>query len=362
MSAFNNKFHIIEENGIITNEEEIENILKEYKDKFGDEEYGYIESLIAYLSQSNIKNKESLISLLNKYKYNDKLNNNGEACEYLKMVLGMKVGIVSFKNDGVENYYFYYYKNKKLCVLECMQRYDLANFVNTYVDTDTDKSKIIDDYINYLVSTLNFNPNPKSIDITVLNEEIKQNILEYMKRKRIDNFQVYEDSKGQIFIVAGTSIIRYDLKMNNLYYLKSEDVYQDLKDKTIEYEDVHVLLPFEIDIELLNEILDNFPNINSYERRYLEAAIKTIIEKPGLLDNDASGILKRYIEILNQKVLNNTFILTKIEKEFLSRANAQNGDETKEKKYTKFNGGYIVIMMELLIIAMYIVAYISLAK
>ena len=83
----------------------------------------------------------------------------------------------------------------------------------------------------------------------------------------------------------------------------------------------------------INEILDNFPNINSYEKRYLEAAVKTIIEKPELLDDSATGILTRYIKMLNQRVLNNTFILTKIEKEFLAKANNKVDDCSLEKNY-----------------------------
>lgn len=362
MSAFNNRFHIKEENGVITNVDEIKSLLEEFDGKFSDEEYRYVESLITFLSNSEIKNKYPLITLLNKYKYNDKLNNNGEASEYLKMVLGMEIGIVSFKSDGGDNYYFYYYKNKKIHVLECMQIYDLANYVNTYVTPTTDRETIIDGYINYLTVTLNFNPIPKEVDLDDLNEEVKLAIEEYMKRKRVERYHVYQDSKGQLFIIAGSAIIRYDSKMNNLYYLKSENVYQDLKDKTYEYEDIHVLLPFEIDIDRLNEILDNFPNINSYERRYLEAAIKTIIEKPELLDDSASGILTRYIKMLNQRVMNNTFILTKIEKEFLARAHDKVEGCSLEKTLPKFNGGYIVIAMEVLIIAMFIVTYISLAK
>lgn len=362
MSAFNNQFHVKEENGVITNVDEISNLLKEYEDNFSDEEHRYVESLITFLSNSEIKNKNQLITLLNKYKYNDKLNNNGEASEYLKTVLGMNVGIVSFKNDGVDNYYFYYYKTNKIHVLECMQIYDLANYVNTYVSPSTDKETIIGGYINYLTATLNFNPIPKIIDITDLNEEVRLAIEEYMKRKRVEKYHIYQDSKGQIFIIAGSAIIRYDSKLNNLYYLKSEDVYQDLKDKTYEYDDIHVLLPFEIDIDRLNEILDNFPNINSYEKRYLEAAVKTIIEKPELLDDSATGILTRYIKMLNQRVLNNTFILTKIEKEFLAKANNKVDDHSLEKKLPNFNGGYIVVAMEVLIIVMFVIAYISLAK
>ena len=171
MSAFNNQFHVKEENGVITNVDEISNLLKEYEDNFSDEEHRYVESLITFLSNSEIKNKNQLITLLNKYKYNDKLNNNGEASEYLKTVLGMNVGIVSFKNDGADNYYFYYYKNNKIHVLECMQIYDLANYVNTYVSPSTDKETIIDGYINYLTATLNFNPIPKIIDITDFKDE-----------------------------------------------------------------------------------------------------------------------------------------------------------------------------------------------
>lgn len=362
MSAFNNRFHIKEENGVITNVDEIVNLLKEFEGKFSDEEHRYVESLITFLSNSDIKNKYQLITLLNKYKYNDKLNNNGEASEYLKMVLGMEVGIVSFKNDGVENYYFYYYKNKKIHVLECMQIYDLANYVNTHVTPSTDKETIIDGYINYLTITLNFNPIPKEVTLTDLNGEVKSAIEEYMKRKRVEKYHIYQDSKGQIFIIAGSAIIRYDSKINNLYYLKSEDVYQDLKDQTYEYDDIHVLLPFEIDIDRLNEILDNFPDINAREKRYLEAAIKTIIEKPELLDDAASGILTRYIKVLNQRIMNNTFILTKIEKEFLARAHDKIDDRSFEKELPKFNGGYIVVAMEVLIIVMFVVAYISLAK
>ena len=79
MSAFNNQFHVKEENGVITNVDEISNLLKEYEDNFSDEEHRYVESLITFLSNSEIKNRNQLITLLNKYKYNDKLNNNGEA-------------------------------------------------------------------------------------------------------------------------------------------------------------------------------------------------------------------------------------------------------------------------------------------
>ena len=49
MSAFNNQFHVKEENGVITNVDEISNLLKEYEDNFSDEEHRYVESLITFL-------------------------------------------------------------------------------------------------------------------------------------------------------------------------------------------------------------------------------------------------------------------------------------------------------------------------
>lgn len=359
MSAFNNKIHIKEENGVVTNIEEIDATLESFKDYFGDEEYRYIESLINFLLNSNIKNKYPLITVLNKYRYSDKLNSNKEACEYLNTVLGLNINMVTFKEDGKDRYYLYYYENENLKVLECMQKYDLANFVNTYQDTFKDKSKIIMNYIDYLKNTLNFDPEPKEIDINSYSD--KEKVLSYLNKKNIKNFKIYIDSHNKVFIVAATAIISYD-ENGELHFLKSEDIFENKLDQSrYEYEDIPILLPFEVDVERLNNILDNLDNISSYDKRYLDASIKTIIEKPDNLDIECNDILNRYVEILNQKILNNTFILTKTEKEILARSQVKVDEIKKDLKFVT-NGGYIIIMMEILIITLFVVMYISLAK
>ena len=100
MSAFNNRLKIYEKDGIVTNIDEIRSLLNTFSDYFGDEEYAYIKSLIAYLSNSDIKNKYPLIELLKQYSESRKLNSNVEATDYLKVVLGLNVGMCSFvEND-----------------------------------------------------------------------------------------------------------------------------------------------------------------------------------------------------------------------------------------------------------------------
>lgn len=362
MSAFNNRLHIKEENGIVTNIDEIKAIISDFKGHFSDEEYRYVDSLITYLSTSEIKNRFELIDILNDYKYINKLNSNVEASDYLSTVLGLMVGIVSFKEENDETFYLYYYKSKKMKVLECMQKYDLANYVNTYMDTFKDTSKIISGYIDYLMNTLNFNPIPKKVELEDLNLKMSSQIKEFVERKRIDEYEIFMDSKNRIFIVAGTSIIRYNSKTDELYYLKSEDVFLNkLNENNVNFDDIHVLLPFEIDVNRLNKLIDNMDTLSSFDKRYLEAAMKTILIKNELVDNDAMDVLNRYIETLNKKVLDNTFILTKIEKEFLLRANAGNEGQKLEKK-NNASGGYIIVMMEIGIIIAYILLYISLVK
>ena len=360
MSAFNNRLKIYEENGIVTNIDEIRTLLNTFSDYFGDEEYAYINSLITYISNSDIKNKHPLIDLLKQYSESRKLNSNVEATDYLKVVLGLNVGMCSFVENDETNYYFYYYDNNALKVIECMQKYDLANYVNSYLDSFKPGFDIIGGYIIYLKETLNFDPIPKEININSLIPSIKETILAYLDKKRIQDYKIYTDSKNQIFVISGTAIIKYNSKTQEMYFLKSEDIFENtLNADTTDYESIPYLLPFEIDKDRVDTILDNIDSLSSYDKRYLNSVIKTLIEKPDLVDDDVQECLTKYANILSNKINENDYILTKVEKEFLNRLKIKQNDKKLEKKY---NAGNVVIMLELSIIIIYLLVYISLVK
>ena len=360
MSAFNNRLKIYEENGIVTNIDEIRTLLNTFSDYFGDEEYAYINSLITYLSNSDIKNKYPLIELLKQYSESRKLNSNVEATDYLKVVLGLNVGMCSFVENDETNYYFYYYDNNNLKVLECMQKYDLANYVNSYSDNFKPGFDIISGYISYLKDILNFDPIPKEVNINNLKPSIKETILAYLDKKKIQDYKIYTDSKNQIFVISGTAIIKYNSKTQEMYFLKSEDIFENtLNEDTTDYESIPYLLPFEIDKDRVDAILDNIDSLSGYDKRYLNSVIKTLIEKPNLVDDDVQECLTKYANILSNKINENDYILTKVEKEFLNRLKIKQNNRKLEKKY---NAGNVVIMLELSIIIIYLLVYISLVK
>ena len=360
MSAFNNRLKIYEENGIVTNIDEIRTLLNTFSDYFGDEEYAYINSLITYISNSDIKNKYPLIELLKQYSESRKLNSNVEATDYLKVVLGLNVGMCSFVENDETNYYFYYYDNNNLKVLECMQKYDLANYVNSYSDNFKPGFDIISGYINYLKDILNFDPIPKEVNINNLKPSIKEAILAYLDKKKIQDYKIYTDSKNQIFVISGTAIIKYNSKTQEMYFLKSEDIFENtLNEDTTDYESIPYLLPFEIDKDRVDAILDNIDSLSGYDKRYLNSVIKTLIEKPDLVDDDVQECLTKYANILSNKINENDYILTKVEKEFLNRLKIKQNNRKLEKKY---NAGNVVIMLELSIIIIYLLVYISLVK
>lgn len=360
MSAFNNRLKIYEENGIVTNIDEIRTLLNTFSDYFGDEEYAYINSLITYISNSDIKNKYPLIELLKQYSESRKLNSNVEAADYLKVVLGLNVGMCSFVENDEANYYLYYYDNNNLKVLECMQKYDLANYVNSYSDNFKPEFDIIGGYVNYLKETLNFDPIPKEVNINSLKPSIKETILAYLDKKKIQDYKIYTDSKNQIFVISGTAIIKYNSKTQEMYFLKSEDIFENtLNEDTTDYESIPYLLPFEIDKDRVDAILDNIDSLSNYDKRYLNSVIKTLIEKPDLVDDDVQECLTKYANILSNKINENDYILTKVEKEFLNRLKIKQNNRKLEKKY---NAGNVVIMLELSIIIIYLLVYISLVK
>ena len=350
MSAFNNRLKVYEENGVVTNIEEIRSLLNTFSDYFGDEEYAYINSLITYLYNSDIKNKYPLIELLKQYSESRKLNSNVEATDYLKVVLGLNVGMCSFiENDD----------NNSLKVLECMQKYDLANYVNSYSNNFKPGFDIIGGYINYLKETLNFDPIPKEINIDNLKPSVKKTILTYLDKKKIQDYKIYIDSKNQIFAISGTAIIKYNSKSQEMYFLKSEDIFKNtLNEDTTDYDNIPYLLPFEIDKDRVDTILDNIDTLSSYDKRYLNSVIKTLIEKPDLVDDDVLECLTKYASILSNKI-NENDILTKVEKEFLNKLKIKQNNKKLEKKY---KAGNVVIMLELSIIIIYLLVYISLVK
>lgn len=359
MSAFNNRLKIYEENGIVTNIDEIRSLLNTFSDYFGDEEYAYINSLITYLYNSDIKNKYDLIELLKQYSESRKLNSNVEATDYLKVVLGLNVGMCSFIENDETNYYLYYYDNNSLKVLECMQKYDLANYVNSYSNNFKPGFDIIGGYINYLKETLNFDPIPKEINIDNLKPSVKEIILTYLDKKKIQDYKIYIDSKNQIFAISGTAIIKYNSKSQEMYFLKSEDIFKNtLNEDTTDYDNIPYLLPFEIDKDRVDTILNNIDTLSSYDKRYLNSVIKTLIEKPDLVDDAVLECLTKYASILSNKI-NENDILTKVEKEFLNKLKIKQNNKKLEKKY---KAGNVVIMLELSIIIIYLLVYISLVK
>ena len=359
MSAFNNRLKVCEENGIVTNIEEIRSLLNTFSDYFGDEEYAYINSLITYLYNSDIKNKYPLIELLKQYSESRKLNSNVEATDYLKVVLGLNVGMCSFIENDETNYYLYYYDNNSLKVLECMQKYDLANYVNSYSNNFKPGFDIIGGYINYLKETLNFDPIPKEINIDNLKPSVKEIILTYLDKKKIQDYKIYIDSKNQIFAISGTAIIKYNSKTQEMYFLKSEDIFKNtLNEDTTDYDNIPYLLPFEIDKDRVDTILNNIDTLSSYDKRYLNSVIKTLIEKPDLVDDDVLECLTKYASILSNKI-NENDILTKVEKEFLNKLKIKQNNKKLEKKY---KAGNVVIMLELSIIIIYLLVYIYLVK
>lgn len=359
MSAFNNRLKIYEENGIVTNIDEIRSLLNTFSDYFGDEEYAYINSLITYLYNSDIKNKYDLIELLKQYSESRKLNSNVEATDYLRVVLGLNVGMCSFIENDETNYYLYYYDNNSLKVLECMQKYDLANYVNSYSNNFKPGFDIIGGYINYLKETLNFDPIPKEININNLKPSVKKTILTYLDKKKIQDYKIYIDSKNQIFAISGTAIIKYNSKSQEMYFLKSEDIFKNtLNEDTTDYDNIPYLLPFEIDKDRVDTILNNIDTLSSYDKRYLNSVIKTLIEKPDLVDDAVLECLTKYASILSNKI-NENDILTKVEKEFLNKLKIKQNNKKLEKKY---KAGNVVIMLELSIIIIYLLVYISLVK
>ena len=193
----------------------------------------------------------------------------------------------SFIENDETNYYLYYYDNNSLKVLECMQKYDLANYVNSYSNNFKPGFDIIGGYINYLKETLNFDPIPKEINIDNLKPSVKEIILTYLDKKKIQDYKIYIDSKNQIFAISGTAIIKYNSKTQEMYFLKSEDIFKNtLNEDTTDYDNIPYLLPFEIDKDRVDTILDNIDTLSSYDKRYLNSVIKTLIEKPDLVDDD----------------------------------------------------------------------------
>ena len=85
---------------------------------------------------------------------------------------------------------------------------------------------------------------------------------------------------------------------------------------------------------------------------------KTLIEKPDLVDDDVLECLTKYASILSNKI-NENDILTKVEKEFLNKLKIKQNNKKLEKKY---KAGNVVIMLELSIIIIYLLVYISLVK
>lgn len=358
MSTFNQEFHINEKDGTITNIDEIKKILELYHKDFGDTEFSYIEILINYLVNSNIKNRYELISILKKYQYNHKLNSNEEATDYLKKVWDLKIGIICL---GEDNYYLYYYQDEKLKLLECLQKYDLANYVNTYSKDFKDKETIIEGYINYLRKTLNFNPILNETEIDKIDLGIKNKLTDYLHKKNINNYKIYIDQNGEIFVISATAIIHYEKKNQQFHFIKSEDIFENtLVEDINDYADIPILLPFELDRDRLKNLIDNIERISNYDKRYLESSIKTIIEKTNNFDADYIELLNEYVRILKYKINECGLILTKTEKEVLARTENMTDEVKKSLKFNN-NGGFIIVLMELLILGTYLVSFIILA-
>ena len=137
-----------------------------------------------------------------------------------------------------------------------------------------------------------------------------------------------------------------------MYFLKSEDIFKNtLNEDTTDYDNIPYLLPFEIDKDRVDTILDNIDTLSSYDKRYLNSVIKTLIEKPDLVDDDVLECLTKYASILSNKI--------KVEKEFLNKLKIKQNNKKLEKKY---KAGNVVIMLELSIIIIYLLVYIYLVK
>lgn len=149
---------------------------------------------------------------------------------------------------------------------------------------------------------------------------------------------------------------------DELHFIKSEDIFQNkLVNDYIDYESIPILLPFEIDINRLDYLIDNVESISSYDRRYLESSIKTILEKSDSFDGNFFESLNKYVSVLREKETYEEVILTKTEKEILARAENVTETVKKEKRFNS-NGGFVIILMELMILGTYLLTFIVLAK